>query len=309
MGLLNWLVRLFAPRPIVRDVSGLSAAAVGEGAAVKQETVDTRGGPLKAGHLRRALRDPRLLPKPKVSAATFPRRKKPKIFSEHDVDRLFSQTLRTRDRNVRDLAVDLDQLRRHGLPEWTNEQELATALGLTVKQLRHYSLHRQRDTTPHYVCFAVRKRSGGQRLIYAPKQRLKAIQRTLDAQLTSKLPVSPYAHGFRKGRSIATNAAPHVNKAVVIKLDIADCFPTIHFGRVRGLLVAYGYSYPLAQTLAVLMTEAPRQPVEIDGVLYHVRSRRAARLCTRRADEPGALQRCLAPHGLPPCRPGAETRL
>jgi hypothetical protein len=30
---------------------------------------------------------------------------------------------------------------------------------------------------------------------------------------------------------------------------------------VRGLLIAYGYSYPVASTLAVLMTEALRQPV------------------------------------------------
>jgi RNA-directed DNA polymerase len=39
---------------------------------------------------------------------------------------------------------------------------------------------------------------------------------------------------------------------------------------VRGLLIGYGYSYPVAQVLAVLMTEPPRQPVEVDGKLYHV---------------------------------------
>ena len=143
-------------------------------------------------------------------------------------------------------------------------------LGLTVGQLRHYSIHRQRETTPHYVTFAISKRSGGQRQIHAPKRRLKAVQRNLHEQLVSRLPVSPFAHGFRKGHSVATNAAPHVGKPVVIKLDIADCFPTIHVGRVRGLLIGYGYSYPVAQTLAVMMTEPPRQPVEVDGQLYHV---------------------------------------
>ena len=153
---------------------------------------------------------------------------------------------------------------------WTNEGEVAAALGLTVGQLRHYSIHRQRETTPHYVTFAISKRSGGQRQIHAPKRRLKAVQRNLHEQLVSRLPVSPFAHGFCKGRSVATNAAPHVGKSVVIKLDIADCFPTIHVGRVRGLLIGYGYSYPVAQTLAVMMTEPPRQPVEVDGQLYHV---------------------------------------
>lgn len=273
MGLLKWVSSWFAPRPVVRDVSRLSSEVIDDDAATREETVDTSGGPLKPGHLRRALRDPRLLPKPKPKpSAALPWRpaKKRKILSRHEADRLFSQTLRTRDRDVRDLTTDPEQLRRYGLPVWNNEDELAAALGLTVKQLRHYSIHRQRETTPHYVAFAVRKRSGGQRVIHAPKRRLKAIQRALDEQLASKLPVSPFAHGFRQGRSIATNAGPHVGKALVIKLDIADCFPTIHVGRVRGLLVAYGYSYPVAQTLAVLMTEAPRQPVEVDGKLFHV---------------------------------------
>ena len=90
------------------------------------------------------------------------------------------------------------------------------------------------------------------------------------SNLSVGCPSVRFAHGFCKGHSVATNAAPHVGKSVVIKLDIADCFPTIHVGRVRGLLIGYGYSYPVAQTLAVMMTEPPRQPVEVDGQLYHV---------------------------------------
>jgi retron-type reverse transcriptase len=39
---------------------------------------------------------------------------------------------------------------------------------------------------------------------------------------------------------------------------------------VRGLFVSLGYSYPVATTLAVLTTESPRQPVVVDGQLYHV---------------------------------------
>ena len=93
---------------------------------------------------------------------------------------------------------------------------------------------------------------------------------------------------FVKGRSVATNAAPHVAKPVVIKLDIADCFPTIHVARVRGLLIGCGYSYPVAQTLAVLMTEPPRQPVEVEGTLYHVPV--GPRVCVQGApDQPRPL--------------------
>src|SRR5262249_21764945 len=151
--------------------------------------------------------------------------------------RLFSDTMRTRDRNIRDLTTDEEQLARYQLPVWRSEADVAAALNISPTQLRHFSIHRQRETTPHYVTFAIPKRTGGHRLIYAPKKRLKAIQRQLDAALVSKLPVSQHAHGFRAGRSVASNARHHVGRAVVIKLDIADCFPSIHFARVRGLLI------------------------------------------------------------------------
>jgi RNA-directed DNA polymerase len=44
----------------------------------------------------------------------------------------------------------------------------------------------------------------------------------------------------------------------------------VTFARVRGLLIAYGYSFPVATALAVLMTEAERQPVEVEGNVFHV---------------------------------------
>jgi len=253
-----------------RDVSTLATAG-GGGAAFKQETIKT-GGPWKPKHRRLALRDARLLPKPPrdPNDRAWPRPPKPKYLTESEADRLFSASLRTRNRDVMDLATDEAQLQRYGLPLWKSESDIAQALDLTIGQLHHYSQHRHRETAPHYVTFAIPKRSGGERLIHAPKKKLKAILRQLDQLLVSKLPKSEYAHGFIKQRSIATGARPHVDKELVLKFDIKDCFPTIHFGRVRGLLLSLGYSYPVAASLAVLMTEAPRQPVAAEGKIYHV---------------------------------------
>jgi hypothetical protein len=77
---------------------------------------------------------------------------------------------------------------------------------------------------------------GEARLLFcAPKRRLKAALRKLDQLLVSKLPKSEHAHGFVRGRSIATHAKPHVGNETVLRFDIKDCFPSIHFGRVRGL--------------------------------------------------------------------------
>jgi RNA-directed DNA polymerase len=255
-------------RAPVRNVSSLAGT---DDASLREEVI-TVSGPLKPGHWRQALRDPRLLPKApgKLVRLVWPRPKKVNLFTKAEAGRLFSATLRTRNRNIRDLAADREQLARYGLPIWESEADIAKALALTVGQLQHYSIHRERERVPHYVCFAIPKRRGGERLIHAPKRRLKAIQRRLYELLVRKLPVSVHAHGFVPGRSIATNAKPHIGKAVVVKFDIKDCFPSIHFGRVRGLLIALGYSYPVATALAVLMTEAPRQPFELRGELYHV---------------------------------------
>jgi RNA-directed DNA polymerase len=266
--LRRWRQKRRWQRAPTRDVSALAETGA---AAFKQEVIKT-AGPLKPEHRRLVLRDNRLLPKPPPdpNKRRWPPPPKVKYLSEREADRLFGPSLRTRNRDVMDLAVDEAQLKRYGLPLWRTEEDVAAALELSPGELRHLAQHRLTETAPHYVTFAVPKRSGGERLIHAPKRRLKRVLRALDRLLVSKLPKSEHAHGFVKGRSIASNAAPHVGKAVVLHFDIKDCFPSLHFGRVRGLLLALGYSYPVAASLAVLMTEAPRQPVASDGKLYHV---------------------------------------
>lgn len=225
------------------------------------------GPTVKPEHRRLALRDERF------SAPTTQRDpwgRRPRRWSAAEAARAFSATLRTRNRQLRDLQTDAEQLARHGLPAWLDEAQLAEALGLPLSRLHHYARHREHERISHYVCFAVPKRSGGERLIMAPKRELKALQRRLNALLVDKLPVSDAAHGFRAHRSIATNARAHVGKAVVVRLDLQDFFPSLHFGRVRGLLVALGYSFPVATRLAVLMTECERQPVQVGEQVYQV---------------------------------------
>jgi RNA-directed DNA polymerase len=269
---VSWVKSLFGQGPRTREVTRLSSSpgapldASGRVADIVTEEVVTKG-PLKEKHRRLVKRDPRLLPKPSQALAWGKRKK---VMSAGEAKRLFSGTLRTRNRNLRDLLPDEAQLARYGLPLWRTEEDVASALGLTVSQLQHYSVHRERDRVSHYITFALPKRSGGQRLIQAPKSGLKAVQRKLLSLLVEKLPVSPHAHGFVKGRSVRTGAEGHVGKAVVLRLDLKDFFPTVSYARVRGLLIALGYGYPVAATLAVLMTESERQPVELDGKVYFV---------------------------------------
>lgn len=91
-----------------------------------------------------------------------------------------------------------------------------------------------------YQTFEIPKKHGGTRMICAPSEDLKGIQRRLAAALISyhkaisdqRKPV--VSHGFEKGRGIITNARVHRNKRFVLNLDLEDFFPSFHFGRVMG---------------------------------------------------------------------------
>lgn len=264
-----WIRRLLG-RPEQREVLRLpsstspSATTARAPDVVKEEV--TRKGPLKPNHRRLVIRDERLMPKPAPSVWTKP----PKVMTEDDAERLFASTLRTSNRGLRTLDTDVAQLERYHLPIWRTEADVARALGVSQSELRFYSVHRERDRAPHYVTYGIAKRSGSVRLIHAPKRRLKKLLRAVQRELVAKLPVSEHAHGFVVDRSIKTGAEVHVGKPVLLRLDLKDFFPTVTAGRVRGLLVALGYSYPVAAVLSVLVTEAPRQRVDVDGVVYHV---------------------------------------
>lgn len=95
-----------------------------------------------------------------------------------------------------------------------------------------------------YITFDIAKKSGGTRTIHAPVGKLKFYQRALVdilydcvAELESANRRKPLSHGFRKERSIFSNASQHKRRRFVFNLDLEDFFPTFHFGRVRGFFI------------------------------------------------------------------------
>lgn len=142
--------------------------------------------------------------------------------------------------------------------------DLAKLLGLTPKGLRYYC-----HTKPYKV-FTLAKKAGGQRVISAPTGSLRTIQRRLAEILLDVYGGRAPVHGFAAGRSIKSNANPHVGREYVFNIDLANFFPSIHFGRVRGLFMSKPYSLPpgvatsLAQLtcyLGSLPQGAPTSPV------------------------------------------------
>ena len=95
-----------------------------------------------------------------------------------------------------------------------------------------------------YNSFNIRKRSGGLRLISAPKTSLKIIQRKLNQVLQAVYRPNACVHGFTENRSIVTNARPHTRCRYVLNIDLAHFFPSINFGRVRGMFMRPPYNIP-----------------------------------------------------------------
>ena len=159
-----------------------------------------------------------------------------------------------RKRGKAEQPVKKTLLERHKLPTLSSEAELLAWLGIKRRKDLLRLLRPGCGTGAPYVEFTIPKASGGTRTISAPRAPLKKLQRRILDEILAKLPVHAASHGFVRGRSVLSNAKPHLGAALVLKMDLRDFFPTIHFRRVVGLFQTIGYPAEVAQILAGLCT-------------------------------------------------------
>jgi RNA-directed DNA polymerase len=162
-----------------------------------------------------------------------------------------------------------------------------------------YLLYRK-NISSNYKIYSIKKRSGGIRQISAPISSLKIIQQKLSYILNLRYVIRPSVHGFCCNKSIVTNANVHSGKTCLLNLDLKNFFPSINFGRVRGLFISGPFSFPpkiatIIAQICVLNNElpqgAPTSPVisnlicsRLDGQLQEL-AKRNNLLYTRYADD------------------------
>ncbi len=148
-----------------------------------------------------------------------------------------------------------------------------------------------------YKTFEIPKRNGGKRTIKAPVDALKLIQRNLSTLLqdcideinAAKGRKDRIAHGFKRKRSIMTNAKEHHSRRFVFNVDLEDFFPSINFGRVRGFFIKNN-SFALHQRVATVIAQiacqdnalpqgSPCSPV-ISNLIAHVLDMHLVRLAS-----------------------------
>lgn len=95
-----------------------------------------------------------------------------------------------------------------------------------------------------YISFELQRKSGTPRIIQAPIKPLKAIQAALATGLAGHYRPRRAVHGYVRNRSIVTNARIHRRQRWVLRVDLTDFFPSINFGRVRGLFLKLPYLFP-----------------------------------------------------------------
>ena len=113
-----------------------------------------------------------------------------------------------------------------------------------------------------YTTFEIPKKNGGKRIINAPVDQLKGLQRRLAHLLQDCLEEinaarnvkDRTAHGFKRNRSIITNARQHRNRRWVFNIDLEDFFPSINFGRVRGFFIK-NRDFQLHDNIATILAQ------------------------------------------------------
>ena len=81
----------------------------------------------------------------------------------------------------------------------------------------------------NYKIYSIKKKNGKLRKIYEPNGILKHIQRKILENILNNKSISIYAKAYHKGLSLKDNALPHINKDMILKLDIKDFFESISF--------------------------------------------------------------------------------
>ncbi|MBL0216897.1 MAG: RNA-directed DNA polymerase [Myxococcales bacterium] len=172
---------------------------------------------------------------------------------------LFAEHARRAWNRVPKKATQIAALGAQGLPVLASIADVQALLGVDAAGLARL-MRPGTESGSAYVEFEIPKAKGGTRRIAAPRGPLRRAQRALLDQILAKVPQHPAAHGFVAGRSTVTNARPHVGAALVVKTDLKDFFPTVHYRRVIGLFELLGYNEAVAGVLAALTTYRPKLP-------------------------------------------------
>jgi len=128
-------------------------------------------------------------------------------------------------------------------------EHLASQLGISPERLVECA-----DNAPDLYREFDREVKGKLRHLTSALQPLALLQRRILNRILCRLPISEYAFGAIKGRSIKGNAIRHARAPFIAKLDIRDFYPTIKFRKIYDFFMSTKCSPEVSRILTFLTT-------------------------------------------------------
>lgn len=114
------------------------------------------------------------------------------------------------------------------VPFIMNTYHLSNILGIKWSKFK-YIINNSEEM---YYDFFISKKAGGKRKISMPNKELLTIQKRIQEKILNNIQIHQNAYGFVKCKSIKENAQIHLNKEMLLNIDLKDFFPSINRGRV-----------------------------------------------------------------------------
>jgi RNA-directed DNA polymerase len=147
-------------------------------------------------------------------------------------------------------------LDKQNLPIIYDQVHFSLFVGYKVEYLRRIS-----NSQKHfYRTFEIPKRSGGKRTISEPLPSLKEIQRWILDNILIHVPVSSYSKAFIKRRSIKANAAYHIDREILLTIDLEDFFGSLKYPKIHSMFSRLGYANDVSTMLSNICTLDKKLP-------------------------------------------------
>ena len=176
-----------------------------------------------------------------------------KFSKDSKADEFFCRYIKNEVEKDRIETIKLFEQFQARLPEVRNTYGLCQQTGTPLSKMYKYLVPKI-CYTPPYIVKKIPKRRGGFRTLQIPYTGQMRIQRWILDNILIRVTPHQCAHGFIPEKSTKTNAAPHVGKKLIIKMDLKNFFPSIRQDKVFRVFLSLGYTREFALILSHLCT-------------------------------------------------------
>ena len=151
---------------------------------------------------------------------------------------------------VNNINCTINKLAEKGSIVIINSYHFSNLVGIKWKYLKSLINNPEK----YYYNFEISKKNGGKRKISVPNRPLELCQKYIKENILDKINIHNSANGFASNKSIITNALYHVNKEVILNIDLKDFFPSIDSKKVFYVFNSMcGYDKDLSHCLTKLV--------------------------------------------------------